>query len=90
MFLHQKLNLIENCSCRGFSAVRGRPKFAFGLFGMNKHINPVEKQGSIGLKLGIGVVAKLPINDGTMFVTLPTGQDTAPDPCWMALVNASL
>jgi hypothetical protein len=88
LFLPQKLNLIENCSSRGFSAVRGSPKFEFGLAGRNRHVDPVEKQGSIGFALGIGVVAKLPINDGTIVVTFPTGHAT--DPCWIDRVRASL
>ena len=88
--MHQNENLTENCSCRGFIAVRGSPKFEFGLAGMNKQVKPVEKQGSIGLALAIGVVAKLPINDGTMLVISPTGQPTEDDPCWMARVIASL
>ena len=79
--LLQNVNLSENCSCRGFSAVRGTPKFEFGCDGMNRHVNPVEKQGSLGLKLVIGVLAKLPINDGTIFVTLPTGHPADEDPC---------
>lgn len=79
--LPQKVNFTENCNCRGFIAVRGNPKVVFGADGMNKHVNPVEKQGSIELVFGIGVLAKLPINGGRMFVTLPTGQASEDDPC---------
>src|SRR5215471_4841889 len=34
----QNVNLTENCSCRGLSAVRGEPKFEFGVAGMNSAV----------------------------------------------------
>src|SRR5215472_6325080 len=36
--LHQNENFTENCSCRGFMAVRGKPKFGLGVAGMNSPV----------------------------------------------------